>query len=82
LFKYWLERTFTPPRKFAGFLHLSHRLVRGRIGVQRDLRGHASVLNRAVEKRFGGVYVPVPAEKEIDRLARFVDGAVQEPHCP
>src|ERR1700693_2923343 len=64
-------------RKFAVFLHLSHRPVRGRIGVQRDLRGHASVLHRAAEKRFGGVYVPLPAEKEIDRLARFVDGAVQ-----
>jgi hypothetical protein len=29
------------------------------------------------QKRFGGVHVPVPAEKEIDCLARFVDGAVQ-----
>src|ERR1035438_2331981 len=64
-------------RKFAVFLHLSHRPVRGRIGVQRDLRGHASVLHCAAQKRFGGVYVPLPAEKEIDRLARFVDGAVQ-----
>jgi len=66
-----------PPRKFAVFLHLSHCPVRGRIGVQRDLRGHASVLHRAAQKRFGGVYVPLPAEKEIDRLAGFVDGAVQ-----
>src|SRR5260221_2869469 len=64
-------------RKFAICLHLSHRPVRGRIGVQRDLRGHASVLHRAAQKRFGGVHVPVPAEKEIDCLACFVDGAVQ-----
>src|ERR1035438_4409169 len=64
-------------RKFAVFLHLSHRPVRRRIGVQRDLRGHASVLHCAAQKRFGGVYVPLTAEKEIDRLARFVDGAVQ-----
>jgi hypothetical protein len=41
------------------------------------IRGHASVLHRAAQKRFGGVHVPVPAEKEIDPLARFVDGAVQ-----
>src|SRR5712691_2069669 len=64
-------------RKFAILLHLSHCPVRGRIGVQRDLRGYPSVLHRAAEKRFGGVYVPVPAEKEIDRLTRFVDGPVQ-----
>ena len=64
-------------RKFAVFLHLSHRPMRGRVSVQRDLRGHASVLHCAAQKRFGGVHVPVPAEKEIDRLARFVDGAVQ-----
>ncbi len=64
-------------RKFAVFLHLSHCPVRGRIGVQRDLRGHAGVLHRAAQKRFGGVYVPVLAEKEIDRLARFVDRALQ-----
>ena len=64
-------------RKFAVCLHLSHRPVRGRIGVQCDLRGQASALHRAAQKRFGGVYVPVPAEKEIDCLARFVDGAVQ-----
>ena len=31
----------------------------------------------AAKKRLGGVYVPVPAEKEIHRLAGFVDGAVQ-----
>src|SRR6266849_5851877 len=64
-------------RKFAVFFHLPHRTVRGSIGVQGDLRGHASVLHRATEQRFGGVHVPVPAEKEIHRLARFVDGAVQ-----
>src|SRR5262249_12353997 len=43
--------------KFAVFFHLPYGTVRGRIGVQRDLRGHASVLHRAAEKRFGGVYV-------------------------
>src|SRR5882762_7455170 len=64
-------------RKFAVFLHLSHRTVRGRIGVQRDLRGHPSVVHCAAQKRFGSVHVPVPAEKEIDCLARFVDGTVQ-----
>src|SRR5450432_167518 len=64
-------------RKFAVCLHLPHRTMRGRIGVQRDLRGHASVLHCAAQKRFGGVHVPVPAQKEIDRLARFVHGAVQ-----
>src|SRR5215469_15215646 len=64
-------------RKFAVVLHLPHRTMRGRIGVQRDLRGHASVLHRAAQKRFGGVHVSVPTEKEIHRLARFVDGAVQ-----
>src|SRR5579864_1849380 len=63
-------------RKFAVLLHLSHRPMRGRVSVQRDLRGHASVLHCAAQKRFGGVHVPVPAEKEIDRLARFVDGPV------
>src|SRR5450432_3710662 len=55
-------------RKFAVFLHLPHRPVRGRIGVQGDLRGHSSVLHCAAQKRFGGVHVPVPAQKEIDRL--------------
>ena len=68
---------FAAPRKLAVVLHLPHRTMRGRIGIQRDLRGHASVLYRAAEKRFGGVHVPVPAEKEIHRLARFIDGAVQ-----
>src|SRR5260370_145904 len=63
--------------KFAVFLHLSHRPVRGRIGVQRDLRWHPSALHCAPQKRFGGVHVPVPAEKEIDRLTHFVDGAIQ-----
>src|SRR6202171_2575909 len=33
-------------RKFAVCFHLPHRTVRSRIGVQRDLRGHASVLHR------------------------------------
>src|SRR5712692_2113567 len=64
-------------RKFAVFLHLSHRPVRGCISIQCDLRWHASVLHGGAQKRFGGVHVPVPAEKEIHRLARFVDGAVQ-----
>src|SRR5215469_3902680 len=64
-------------RKFAVVLHLPHRTMRGRIGVQRDLRGHASVLHRAAQKRFGGVHVPAPAEKEIDCLTRFVDRTVQ-----
>src|SRR5450755_529265 len=64
-------------RKFAVFLHLSHRPVRSRIGVQRDLGGHASVLHCAAQKRFGGVHVPVPAEIEIDRFSRFVHGTVQ-----
>src|SRR6202140_5836336 len=64
-------------RKFAAFFHLPHRTMRSSIGVQRDLGGHPSVLHRAAEKRFGGVYVPVPAEKEIHRLACFVDGPVQ-----
>ena len=64
-------------RKFAVVLHLPHRTMRGRIGVQRDFRGHASVLHRAAKKRFGGVHVSVPTEKEIHRLARFVDGAIQ-----
>jgi len=64
-------------RKFAIFLHLSHRPVRGRIGVQRNLRWHASVLHCAAQKRFGGIHVPVPGEKEIDRLTGFVDGSVQ-----
>src|SRR5579864_1899991 len=65
-----------PPREVRR-LHLSRCPVRGRISVQRDLRGRASFLHRTAEKRFGGVYVPVPAEKEIDGLAPFVDGAVQ-----
>src|ERR1700674_3824383 len=64
-------------RKFAVFFHLSHRPVRRRIGVQRDLRGHASVLYCTAQKRFGGVHVSLLAETEIDRLARFVDGTVQ-----
>src|ERR1700694_1366799 len=64
-------------RKFAAFFHLPHRTMRSRIAVQRDFRGHTSVLHGSAEKRFGGVYVPVPAEKEIHRLPRFVDGAVQ-----
>src|SRR6266853_67191 len=66
-----------PPRKLAGLLHFPHRAMRSRIGVQRDLRGHASVLHRAAKKRFVGVYVPVPTQKEIHRLTRPVDGAVQ-----
>jgi len=77
LFKYRLDRTWTRPRKFAIFFHLPHRTMRSSIGVQRDLRGHPSVLHRAAQKRFGGVYVPVPAEKEIHRLACFVDGPIQ-----
>src|SRR6266851_3338514 len=64
-------------RKFAAFFHLPHRTMRSSIGVQRDLCGHPSVLHRAAEKRIGGVYVPVLAEKEIHRLACFVDGPVQ-----
>src|SRR5258708_15408014 len=56
-------------QKFAICLHLSHRPVRGRISVQRDLRGDARVLHRAAQKRFGGVHVPVRAEKEIDACA-------------
>src|SRR5229473_1743911 len=66
-----------PPRKLAGLLHFPHRAMRSRIGVQRDLCGHASVLHRAAEKRFGGVYVPVPTQKEVHRPTRPVDGAVQ-----
>src|SRR5260370_24285601 len=64
-------------RKFANLLQLSHRTMRGRAGVQSDLRGYTRALHRAAEKRFGGVHIPVRAEKEIHRLARFVDGAVQ-----
>jgi hypothetical protein len=41
-------------RNFAVFLHLPQRLVRGRIGVQCDFRGHASIFI-ALQKRFGGV---------------------------
>jgi hypothetical protein len=37
-------------RKLAVFLHLTHRPVRGRIGVQRDRHGHASVLHGAAQK--------------------------------
>src|SRR5260370_22326400 len=64
-------------RKFAYRFQLSHRTMRGRVGVQSDLRGYTGALHRAAEKRFGGVDIPVPAEKEIHRLARFVDGAGQ-----
>src|SRR5215470_16192966 len=42
-------------RKFAGYLHLPHGPMRGRIGVQRDLGWHASAHHRTAEKRFGGV---------------------------
>jgi hypothetical protein len=34
------------------------------------------ILHCAAQKRFGGVHIPIPAEKEIDCVARFVDSAV------
>src|ERR1700681_529690 len=64
-------------RKFGAFFHLPARTLLSRIGGQPAFRGHTSVLHRAAEKRFGGVYVPVPAKKEIHRLACFVDGPIQ-----
>jgi hypothetical protein len=63
--------------KFAVCFHLPYRSARGRVGVQGDLRGYASVLHRAAEIGFGSVYVPVPAEEQIHGLACFVDRAVQ-----
>src|SRR5713226_3248433 len=71
------EANFHSTWKFADLLQLSHRPMRGRVGIQSDLRRYTGALHRAAEKRFGGVHIPVPAEKEIHRLARFVDGAVQ-----
>lgn len=49
-------------RKFADLFELSHRTMRGRAGVQSDLRWYTGALHRATEKRFGGVDIPVPAE--------------------
>ncbi len=77
LFKYWLDRSLTRPGSSPSSF------------ISRTARCEAAYASKVIfvgtrvffialtKKRFGGVHVPVPAKEEIDRLARFVDGAVQ-----
>jgi hypothetical protein len=71
----WIE----PRRDLEVIFLISSRPVQGRIGNQGDLCPHASVLHGAVQKRFGGVHVPVPAEK-VRPFGPQIDGAVHNPY--
>src|SRR5262249_55457568 len=59
------------------FLHLPHRPMRCRIGIQSDLCRFAGVLHGAAEKAFGRVHVALAAEEEIDGVPRLVHRSVQ-----
>jgi len=63
--------------KFARLLHFSHRAMRCRIGVQRDLRRFAHVLHRTAEESLCGVYIAISAQEEIDSPAYLVHSPIQ-----
>ena len=60
---------------FEEFTRCSMRCL---IAVERDLpRQSILALERPTEKRFGGCDISLGAEKKIDGLSSFVDGAVE-----
>jgi len=51
--------------------------MRRRVRIQRHFDGRSLTLHRFAQKRFRRVDIPLPAQKEVHGLARFVDGPVQ-----
>src|SRR5215831_8384106 len=49
----------------------------GRAPVDRDRLRHAVAANRLRQKPLGGLLVSVLGEEKVDRLARFIDGAIE-----
>src|SRR5271157_5026853 len=51
--------------------------MRSSVGVERDFRGDALTLHRLTQESLGRIHIPLPAQVEIDRLARLIHGPIQ-----